>query len=306
MEWLPTVRISVCESARMKPPPFDYYAPSAVSDVVSLLSEHGGEAKILAGGQSLVPLLNMRLARPAAVIDVNKVDGLDYIREVDGGLAIGALTRQRAVERSELVHRCQPLLHAATRFIAHPQIRNRGTVGGSLAHADPAAEYPAVALALDAEFRVAGPEGGRTIAAGDFFVTYLTTALQPDEMVTEVRLPALPKRTGWSFQELSRRHGDFALAGVAATVTLDGDTCSDARIALFGVAPTPVRARSAENMLAGEKPTEQLFDQAGRKAGDEAAEPLSDVHASAEYRRHLARVLTRRALTEAAARAREG
>lgn len=289
----------------MKPPSFDYYDPRTVEEVVSLLVEHRGEAKILAGGQSLMPLLNMRLARPGVIIDVNKVAGLDHIQEADGDLIIGAMTRQRAVERSELVQRLHPLLHAATLCIAHPQIRNRGTVGGSLAHSDPAAEYPAVAVALDAELRLVGPNGDRSVKAGDFFTTYLTTALEPDELLTEVRLPSRPERSGWSFLEVSRRHGDFALTGAAVTVTLDGGgSCSAARIVLFGVAPTPVRARDAEQLLIGEAPEERLFEQAGQRASDAIDEPLSDVHAPAQYRKYVAGVLTRRALSEAVGRAR--
>ncbi len=288
----------------MKPAPFEYFDPPTVAAAVALLQEHEGDAKVLAGGQSLMPLLNMRLARPQVVIDLNRVAGLDHIREENGRIAIGALTRQRAIERSELVRTRQPLLHAATRFIAHPQIRNRGTVGGSLAHADPAAEYPAVALALDAELVATGPGGQRVISASDFFVTYLTTVLEPADVLTEVRVPVLPQRTGWSFQEVSRRHGDFALAGVAVTVTLDrGGACSDARIALFGVASTPVRARAAEELLLGSKPDERLLIEAAQRAAGGLDAPLSDVHATEEYRRHLAGVLTRRALVEALARA---
>ena len=289
----------------MKPAPFAYYDPSTLEEAVSLLDAQGGEAKLIAGGQSLVPLLNMRLARPTAVIDLNRIDGLSYIREEDGGLAIGAMTRQRDIERSEVVQRRQPLLHAATKLIAHPQIRNRGTIGGSIAHADPAAEYPALVLALDAQLRVLGPKGERTIAAGDFFVTYLTTALEPSEVVTEVRLPALADRTGWSVLELSRRHGDFALAGVITTLTLaQSGSIDDARVVLFGVAATPLRATAAEALLRGEQPSESLFAEAGRAAASALEEPLSDIHASAEYRRHLVSVLTRRALTEAAGRVR--
>lgn len=287
----------------MKPPPFGYFDPGAVADVVSLLKEHEGEARILAGGQSLMPLLNMRLARPRVLIDMNRVAGLDYIHEADGGLAVGAMTRQRALERSELVKSRQPLLHAATLLIGHPQIRNRGTIGGSLAHADPTAEYPAVAVALDAELRVVGPEGERIIRAADFFVSYLTTALGPAEVLTEVRLPALPEGSGWSFVEIARRHGDFALVGVATTVTLEGGgSCSASRIVLFGVGPKPVRASRAEELLIGERPSERLLDLAGQKASEEC-EPLSDIHASSEYRQHLARVLTRQGLAEAVARA---
>jgi CO/xanthine dehydrogenase FAD-binding subunit len=288
----------------MKPPSFDYAAPTSVTEAVGLLQQHDGEAKILAGGQSLMPLLNMRLARPGLLVDVARIPELSYIREADGGLAIGAMTRQRAVEHSELVQKRHPLLHTATRHIAHPQNRNQGTVGGSLAHADPAAEYPALALALEARFRAVGPQGERTISAADFFVTYLTTALEPTEVLTEVWLPALAPRTGWSFQEVARRHGDFALAGVVATLTLDGaGRCLPARVVLFGVGATPLRAPDAEQAVRGEKPGRDLFEEAGRRAAAAVDEPLSDVHASAEYRRDLARVLTRRALTEAAARA---
>ena len=288
----------------MKPPSFEYAAPATVSDAVSLLQGHEGDAKVLSGGQSLIPLLNMRLARPAIVVDLARIPALDYVREVDGGLAIGAMARQRTVEFSPLVRSGHPLLHAATLLIAHPQNRNQGTVGGSLAHADPAAELPAVALALDATLRAAGPNGERTIGASDFFVTYLTTALEPAEVLVEARFPALAARTGWSIMEVARRHGDFALAGAVSTLTLDGGGhCAGARIVLFGVGSTPVRAPEAERVVVGERPDRALFDRAGEKAGAEIDEPLSDVHASAEYRRDLARVLTRRALAEAAARA---
>ena len=287
----------------MKPPSFDYAAPKTVDDVIALLKQHEGDAKILAGGQSLMPLLNMRLARPALLVDLARVDGLDQIREIDGSLAIGAMTRQRAVEHSELVRSRYPLLHTAILNIAHPQNRNQGTVGGSLAHADPAAELPAIALVLDAEFRAVGPGGERRIKAADFFVTYLTTALEPTEVLTEVRFQTLPPRTGWSFVELARRHGDFALTGVVVRLTTDGTRCSAAQIVLFGVGTTPVRARAAEQLLVGEPWNAALFERAGQTASQEIDEPLSDVHASAEYRRDLARVLTRRALAEAATRA---
>jgi carbon-monoxide dehydrogenase medium subunit len=288
----------------MKPPPFDYVVPGSVREAVSLLKQYDGEAKLIAGGQSLMPLLNMRLARPAVLIDVNRLKDLDYVREADGALAIGAITRQRTVEKSDLVKSRLPLLHAALQYVSHPQIRNRGTFGGSLAHADPSAECPAIALALDAEFRIAGPDGERKVKAGDFFVTYLTTALEPTEMLTEVRLPLLPARTGWSVQEVSRRHGDFAMAGVVASMTMNGSgKCSAARIVLFGVAPTPIRAHAAEQVLAGAKLGEAVFEQAGKKASEAVEEPLSDIHASGEFRRHLAEVLTRRALAEASSRA---
>jgi carbon-monoxide dehydrogenase medium subunit len=288
----------------MKPAPFDYFDPRSVEEAVSLLRDHGEDAKIIAGGQSLMPLLNMRMARPEALIDLSRVEGLEYIRDEGGALAIGAMTTKRAVERSELVRTRQPLLHAATLLVAHPQIRNRGTVGGSMAQADPAAEYPAVALALDAELLAVGPEGERTIAANDFFVSYLTTALEPAEVLTEVRFPVMAEGTGWAFEEISRRHGDFALAGAAVTLSVEGaDRCGAARIVLFGVGPTPVRMQAAEQMLVGEALGPTLLEKAGQKVSEELDEPMSDVHASAEFRKHLAGVLTRRALTEAMARA---
>jgi CO/xanthine dehydrogenase FAD-binding subunit len=288
----------------MKPPPFEYADPESVKDAVALLAAQDGEAKLLAGGQSLMPLLNMRLARPSVLVDLRRVRELDYIREYDGGIAIGAMTTQRDVERSDTVRDRQPVLHAAMRFIAHPQIRNRGTFGGSLAHADPAAECPAIAVALDAELTATGPTGERRIGAADFFVTYLTTALEPAEILTEVRLPTLADRTGWSFMEIARRHGDYALAGIVATLGLGSDgRCSRARIVLFGVGSTPVRAPAAEHVIVGEKPSDTVFEQAAQKVGEAVDDPLTDVHASAEFRRHLAQVLTRRSLAEAALRA---
>ena len=288
----------------MKPAPFEYFDPRTVEEAVSLLQERGEDAKVLAGGQSLMPLLSMRMARPGALIDLGRVAGLEYIRETDGALAIGAMTSKRAVERSALVKSRQPLLHAATLWIAHPQIRNRSTVGGSMAHGDPAAEYPAVALVLGAELRAVGPEGERSIEAGDFFVSYLTTALGPAEVLTEVRFPVLAEGTGWGFQELSRRHGDFAIAGAAVTLSIPGrGRCASARIVLFGVGPTPVRAQGAEEILMGEALGPPLLERAARRASEDLDEPLSDVHASAEFRRHLAGVLARRALSEAMTRA---
>lgn len=288
----------------MKPPRFEYVDPKTVGEVVSLLQQHEGEAKILAGGQSLMPLLNMRLARPGLLIDIGKISELNYIRATDSGIAVGAITTKRALEDSELVKSRQPLLHAATVLIGHPQIRNRGTAGGSMAQADPAAEYPAIALALDAEFRATGPDGERTIKAGDFFVTYLTTALAPAEVLAEIRFPALAPKTGWSILEVARRHGDFAMAGVTATVTLDGrGHCAAARIVAFGVGPTPLRVAAAEAALVGQKPDEKAFEQAAQKVAEAIQEPIADVHASPEYRRHLAQVLTRRALAQAASRA---
>ncbi len=288
----------------MKPAPFDYAAPASLAEAASLLAAADGEAKILAGGQSLMPLLNMRLARPRLLVDIARVPALDYVREENGAIAVGAMTRQRTLERSPLATRATPLLHEAMLHIAHPQNRNQGTVCGSLAHADPAAELPAVALTLDATFRVVGPNGAREIAARDFFVTYLTTSMETTEVLAEVRFPAQPARTGWAFEEVARRHGDFAMCGVTTTVTLDaGGTCSAARVVLFGVGSTPIRASAAEAALVGARASDKLFSAAAARVNDAIDEPLSDVHATAEYRRHVAQALTARALPQAFARA---
>lgn len=285
----------------MKPAPFAYHAPTSIDEALALLAEHGDEAKPLAGGQSLVPLMNFRLARPAHLVDLNRVAELAYIRSEDGAVRIGAMTRQREIERSTLTAERWPLLTAATRHIGHVHIRNRGTVGGSLAHADPAAELPAVMLVLNAEVLARSSRGERTLTAQDFFISHYATALEPDELLTEVRIPNLPPQTGWAFEELSRRHGDFALVGVAALVTLDpGGSIHEARLAFAGGGPTPIRASGAEAILAGQRPNEALFREAGERASSEL-DPDSDVHASAEYRREIAAVLTRRALARAAA-----
>lgn len=288
----------------MKPPSFEYADPKSLDDAVRLLEENEYDAKILSGGQSLMPLLNMRLARPELLIDLARIPDLDYIREEAGSLIVGGMTRQRSLELSAEVRVRFPLVYDATMHIAHPQNRNQGTVGGSIAHADPAAELPAVALVTDAQMVVVGPNGTRSIGADEFFVTYLTTCMEPTEILTEVRIPALGERTGYSLQELARRHGDFALAGVIATVTLaGGGAIESGRIVLFGVGSTPIRATAAEQMLAGERPTEALFEAVAAKAAADLDEPLSDVHATAEYRRSLAGVMAKRALAEATARA---
>lgn len=287
----------------MKPAPFDYKAPATLGEAVEFLARGAGEAKILAGGQSLVPVLNMRLARPECLIDLRQIPELDSIREESGRIHIGAMTTKRSIERSSLVAERQPLLLEATRHIAHPQIRNRGTLGGSLAHADPAAEYPAVAVTLDAELRAMGPAGERTIPAAEFFITYLTTALQPDEILVEASFPVHPPGHGWAFEEISRRHGDFAMTGVAVTCALQQGVYSHVRIVLFGVAPTPFRPREAETSLHGQTPSESLHREVAATIGAELDEPLSDTHASADYRRQLATVVCQRALDAAAGRA---
>lgn len=290
----------------MKPAAFTYFAPSSLDQAVSLLAKRTPEAKPLAGGQSLIPLMNFRLAQPRYLIDLNRIPELSYIRETDGTIAIGAMTRQFEAERSELVSRTTPLLTEALRFTGHPTIRHLGTVGGTLAHADPAAELPAVAIALGAKLVARGPAGTRTIPAGEFFLGPLSTALAPDELLVEVRIPQLPPRAGWAFLELSRRHGDFAIVGVAAVITLAPDgRVERASLALCGAGPKPVRASRAEAALAGASPSQERFREASEIAAQEI-DPDSDLHASADYRRRVATVLVRRALAEAHRRATEG
>ena len=280
----------------MKPARFAYYDPSSVDEVMDLLAQHGDGAKVLAGGQSLVPLMNFRMARPEHLIDLNGVAELSFFQEEDGWLRIGAMTRQRQIEKSDFVAERWPLVVEAIRYIGHAQIRNRGTIGGSVAHADPAAELPAVMAALDAQLVIRGPSGERTVGPDEFFLTYLTTSLAPDELLVEVKVPPLPAGSRPAFQEISRRHGDFALAGAAGLVALGDDgVCQDVRIAMFGVAPGPYRAREAEDLLKGEKPTEALLREVGLKAA-ENLEPDSDIHASAEYRKEVGAVMVRRAL----------
>ena len=287
----------------MKPPRFDYVLPRGVEEALSVLAQHGEQAKVLAGGQSLVPLLNFRLVRPAYLVDLNDVAGLDGIRVADGWLCIGAMTRQRAVETSALVRERCPLLAEAMPQIGHTQIRNRGTIGGSLAHGDPAAELPAVVAALGGELVLQSARGRRVLTPEQFFVGYLTTAAAPDELLVEVRLPVTPPRTGSAFLEVSRRHGDFALVGVAVTLTIDeAGVCTAGAIALTGVGPTPVVAREAARALVGARLAPAAFEEAGSRVAA-GVEPDGDLHASSEYRKHLASVLTRRALARAAERA---
>lgn len=288
----------------MKPAAFEYHRPATLDEALDRLAERGGEAKPLAGGQSLIPAMNFRLARPAVLIDLNRLTELAYIRSDAAGLLIGAMTRQRSVETSDLARRAAPLVHEAMPSIAHVQIRNRGTVGGSIAHADPAAELPAVMVALGATFRAQSRAGSRTIAADAFFTGLFTTALAPDELLVEIVVPPLPPASGWAFTEMARRHGDYALAGVAAVVTLDsGGRCRAARIALFSVGDGPVLAAAAAALLESQVPTPELIGAAGDRASRDI-DPPGDIHASAAYRRHLAGVLTRRALSRAFERAR--
>ena len=291
----------------MKPAPFDYYAPDSLAEAVAMLAkfdEDGVEAKVLAGGQSLMPMLSLRVARPEVLVDLRKLADLRFIREEGDTIAIGSMTSKRAAEESTLIRDRQPLFHDATMNIGHLPIRSQGTVGGSFAHADPAAEYPAAAIALDMQMKAIGPAGERVIGARDFFVTYLTTDLEATEILTEVRMPVLKEGTGWSFREISRRKGDFALAGAAVLMSLAGGKIADSRVVIFGVNATAVRLEAAERLLAGQTPSETLYREAGRAGAEEIEEPIADVHASADFRRHLVSVVVARGLAEAQSRAR--
>ena len=289
----------------MKPAPFDYFAPAELSAALALLAQHGDAAKILAGGQSLMPMLNMRLATPQVVIDINRIATLAHITpRLDGGLAIGALTRQRRLERAVLVRQQYPVVAAALPLIGHFQIRNRGTFGGSLVHADPAAELPAVCVALEADFVVQKATGQRVIAAEDFFVTYLTTAIEPDELLTEIRLPAWPSGWGWEVQEICRRAGDFALVGAVAMVRVDADdVCQAARLVLFGVDGVPLRVAQAEAALVGRRVEDEALREVEQLVTAQL-DPQSDLHASAAYRKEVGGVVARRSLAQALNRAR--
>ncbi|HTD76990.1 MAG TPA: xanthine dehydrogenase family protein subunit M [Chloroflexota bacterium] len=287
----------------MKPSSFEYVAPRSLDEAVDSLSRYGGAAKVLAGGQSLVPLMNLRLASPEVLVDINGLDELGRLQAWDGGLSAGALVRQSVLDGADLVRQRLPLLAEASALIGHPAIRHRGTVGGSLAHADPAAELPAAMLALEATFLARGTRGERSVPAEEFFSGYLTTTLEPDELLTEIHVPGVPPRTGNAFVEVARRSGDFAICGAAALVTLNGSgRCDRVRIALCGVGTGPVRARRVEEALVGEVPGGSGLVDAAQRVVDEI-DPPSDIHGSAAYRRKLAAVVVRRAVELAAQRA---
>jgi carbon-monoxide dehydrogenase medium subunit len=283
----------------MKLPDFKYEAPTTVAEATGLLAEHQDEATLLAGGQSLIPLLALRLAHPAVLVDINGLDELSGVSVTDGRVAIGALTREYMAEESETVAATVPLLAAALPLIGHEAIRNRGTLGGSLAHADPAAELPAVARALDAELVVRSESGERVIPAAEWFEGYLTTSRRPDEILVEMRFPVAAPGTGVAFQEVARRHGDFAMVGLAASLTLTDGTISDARLAFSGVADVPVRAAEAESLLVGQRPSAELFAEAARRSAT-ALDPPADLHGSSDYRKKVAATLVRRGLRAAA------
>ena len=283
----------------MKLPYVEYEAPTTMAEAVDLLAEHQDEASVLAGGQSLIPLMALRLARPAVLIDINGLSELSLVAVEDGRVTIGAMTREYVAEDSATVSDTVPLLAAALPLIGHDAIRSRGTIGGSLAHADPAAELPAVARALDAEFVVRGRAGERVVPAADWFEGYLATSRRPDEILAEVRFPAAGPGTGVAFLEVARRHGDFAIVGLAVSLTLADGVISDARLAFAGVSDVPVRAAEAEDLLIGQRPSAELFAEAARVA-TAPLDPPADLNGSPEYRKQIAATLVRRGLQAAA------
>ncbi|HEY5670047.1 MAG TPA: xanthine dehydrogenase family protein subunit M [Anaerolineales bacterium] len=289
----------------MKPAPFEYFAPTTIDEALVRLGEYGYEAKVLAGGQSLIPMMNFRLAQPSVIIDLNKVNDLFYILpNDDGGLRIGAMTRHNQVELHPLVAEKAPLINEAMPNIATVQVRSRGTFGGSIAHADPSAELAAVSVALEGSFLLRNLQGERWVPAEEFFIGLFTSALEPDELLIEAQIPPIPERTGFALVELARRPHDFALVGVAVQVTLDNaDRCKNARIVFLSVGDGPVLATQAGEMLKNQALTRETMRAAAETAAKLDIEPGSDIHASAEYRRHLAGVLAFRALEKAYARA---
>jgi carbon-monoxide dehydrogenase medium subunit len=284
----------------MKPAPFDYHAPRSVAEAVELLAAHGDDAKVLAGGQSLVPAMNFRLARPAVLVDINRIAELDFCKATDGTLRIGALTRHVRFERPVTDGTLGALLADVVRYVAHLPIRVRGTFAGSVAHADPAAEWCVVATTLDSEIRARGPDGERTIGAASFFRSILTTSLRPDELITEVRLPMLGPDWRFGFAEFSRRAGDFALSMALAVLRLDGERIAEARIGIGGAGDRPIRITEAEQVVAGAVPDPEALAEAAAVAAARV-DPFEDLHASVAYRRDLVRAMTRRALERALA-----
>ena len=290
----------------MKPAPFEYHAHASLEQALDLKSQHGEEAKILAGGQSLVPAMNFRVVQPGMLIDLNRIQELGYIRESGDRFRIGAMTRERILEVDASISKRVPFLDEAAPHIAHPQIRNRGTLGGSLVNADPAAELPVLMLALDARLNARNAAGERWVEAQDFFVGMFTTALEPDEILVEIELPFMPPRTGWSFLEVAPRAGDYAMMGLAALVTLDeSGMCTKAKLVYLNAGDGPLEAREAARLLQGQIFDEELIDAAAAMASKQEITPFGNIHASVEYQRHLANVLTRKALKIALNRAGE-
>lgn len=290
----------------MKPAPFEYYAPDSLEQAVDLFSQHNSDAKILAGGQSLVPAMNFRVVQPSVLIDLNRVGELSYIREEGHAIRIGSMARERHLEFDSVIAKRTPLLHEAVPFIAHPQIRNRGTIGGSIVHSDPAAELPVLMLALNARLKAKNLASERWIDAQDFFMGMFTTALEPDEILVEIELPFMPARTGWSFMEVAPRAGDYAMMGVAALVTLDEDgKCQQAKLVYLNAGEGPMEAEEAEKLLQGATLDDKLVEEVAAMASEKEINPFGNMHASADFQRHLAKVLTQKVLKLATQRAGE-
>jgi len=288
----------------MKPAPFEYFAPDSLEAALDLKTQYGDEAKALAGGQSLIPAMNFRVVQPSILIDLNRINDMRYIR-INVSLRIGAMTVQSAAEHDPLVALHAPLLHEAIPNIAHSQIRNRGTIGGSIAHADPASELPVICLALNARMQARNKSGERWIDSKDFFSGLFSTALQPDELLVEIEFPKMAPNTGYAFMEIARRHGDYAMAGLAALLRLDADgNCKQARLVYLNVGDGPVDATKAAASLVGKQPNEAAFKEVGQIASQQDMSPFGNLHASVEYQRHLSAVLTERALVKAFERAR--
>ncbi len=286
----------------MIPPAFQYHAPGSVDDAIALLNELGDEAKLLAGGHSLLPMMKLRFAEPAHLVDINNIESLKGIREENGEIVIGAMTSETALINSELLQQKCPLLPEAARLIADPQVRNRGTIGGDIAHGDPGNDHPALMMALDASFTLAGPNGSRQVGANDFYLGTFDTVLEANEILTEIRFAALSPNTGASYHKLKRKTGDFATAAAVAVIEMSGDTCQSARIALTNLAPTALRASDAEAVLDGQIITEELIEQAAQKVMA-ICDPADDQRGDAEYKTHMGGEMTRRAIRTAIERA---
>jgi CO/xanthine dehydrogenase FAD-binding subunit len=290
----------------MKPASFDYYAPSSIEEVLDLKSQHGDDAKFLAGGQSLVPAMNFRIVQPSVLIDLNRVNELSFIKEDKNVIRVGAMARERHLEFNDSIKKHTPLLNEAVPFIAHPQIRNRGTIGGSIVNADPAAELPVLMLALNAKLKAKNKSGERWIDAKDFFAGMFTTALTPDEVLVEIELPFAEKNTGWSFMEVAPRSGDYAMMGVATLVTLDENKkCKQAKLVYLNAGDGPVEASEAEKLLEGNIVNDELINSVASLASEKEINPFGNIHASVEFQRHLANSLTKKTLKQALQRVEE-
>ena len=288
----------------MKPAPFEYHAPNSIEEVVILKSQYGDDAKFLAGGQSLVPAMNFRIVQPSVLIDLNRARELSYIREEGNVIRVGSMARERHLEFDASIKKYAPLLHEAVPSIAHPQIRNRGTIGGSIVNADPAAELPVLMIALNARLKAKNTSGERWLDAKDFFAGMFTTALEPDEVLVEIELPFAAPRTGWSFMEVAPRSGDYAMMGVATTVTLDENgKCRSVKLVYLNAGDGPVDAVEAAQSLVGEALNDTLIESVALHASEKEISPFGNIHSSVEFQHHLAKTLTMKTLKIAAERA---